>query len=91
MQSVLTWKPSSNTKLVDSRTRDRTLEVGGMRHVVLTNSQLHGPEYGMLRDFEDEIVRESLVTHQGKVFNARIAETIEKSASSLAGGQVVNS
>jgi len=28
-----------------------------MRHVVLTNSQLHGPEYGMLRDFEDEIVR----------------------------------
>ena len=42
-------------------------------------------------NFEDEIVRESLVTHQGKVFNARIAETIEKSASSLAGGQVVNS
>ena len=28
-----------------------------MKHVVLTNSALRGLEYGMLRDFEDEIVR----------------------------------
>jgi hypothetical protein len=27
------------------------------KHVVLTNSGLHGFEYGMLRDFEDEILR----------------------------------
>jgi len=28
-----------------------------MKHVVLVNSQLRGVQYGMLRDFEDEIVR----------------------------------
>ncbi|HEY0004459.1 MAG TPA: hypothetical protein VGB17_06580 [Pyrinomonadaceae bacterium] len=28
-----------------------------MKHVVLTNSSLRGIQYGMLRDFEDEIVR----------------------------------
>lgn len=28
-----------------------------MKHVVLTNPALHGFEYGMLRDFEDEILR----------------------------------
>src|SRR5688572_27713552 len=35
-----------------------------MKHVVLVNPTLRGLEYGMLRDFEDEIVR---ITHAERV------------------------
>ena len=34
-----------------------TLGAGGLRHVLLTVRESHGFQYGMLRDFEEEIVR----------------------------------